>query len=96
MELVKKTTGQDVKRVQIVLEQGTFDYEGKNAKYYTAYVFPIDAQGTKITSRGLGKYLVFEAYHFYYTGGAVGGVDANSNGMTLLVEPGAPGPVARR
>jgi len=96
VELVKKTTGQDVKRVKIVLEQGTFDYEGNNAKYYNAYVFPIDAQGNKITSRSTGQYLVFEATHFYYPGGADAGADSNSHGKTLLLEPGAPGPVARR
>jgi len=96
VELVKKTTGQDVKRVQIVLEQGTFDYQGNQAKYYTAYVLPIDAQGNKTTSRGPGKYLVFEASYFYYNGGVKAGADSDSDGKTILVELDAPGTIARR
>ena len=96
VELVKKTTGQDAKRVEIVLEQGTFDYQGNDAKYYTAYIIPIDSQGKRITSRGAGKYLAFEAGYFYYNGGAVSGVEPNSHGIDLLVEPSASGAIARR
>ena len=90
--LVHKVTGQELKRVQIILEQGTFDYQGNTAKYYQAYVLPIDAQGNRTTSRGPGKYIGYVATYFYYNGGA----DAGGAGIRLITEPLNNGPLARR
>jgi len=94
--LVKKVTGHELRRVQIILEKGTDVYQENGMShqgiYYQAYILPIDSQGNKTTARGPGKYLGYLANYFYWDGGAIGG----GCGARLITEPSDHSPVARR
>jgi len=91
-ELVK-ATGQELKRVQIILDVTRLEEDGKVAKYYQAYIVPIDSQGNRTTQRGPGKYLGYKASYCYFNDGSSQG---GGEGFVLLTEPTIRGPVAMR
>jgi hypothetical protein len=84
---VKRISNKDMVRVKFLLETGTFQYEGNPTKYYTAYIFPLDAQGNIISQRGNGQYIVLEASHYN---------DVMTGLISLVVEPTVKGPVAQK
>ena len=79
---VKRLSGQQMERVYIVLEFGTFDYNGKPTKYTTAYFYPQDKDGKFLTRMKDGD-LVY--YLSKFEGKLVGDV-------ALAVAPISPNP----
>lgn len=77
--LVRNVSGQEMARVNIVVERGTFNNNGVTTDYTNAYVFPQNAQGQVITRRGNGEYIVYVASFFNSSG---------TGGTSLIVEPG--------
>ena len=78
-KLVEKQTGKKLEGVKIILDTGTFTYNGKQAPYTNAYLLPIDSQGKITTALGDGKYLVYGAS--YYADNHVAGEPG------ILIEP---------
>ncbi|NYZ74616.1 hypothetical protein H0O00_05710 [Candidatus Micrarchaeota archaeon] len=74
---VRKVTKQKMERVYIILDMGTFEYEGKNTEYVTAHIYPLDKGGNFITRMKKGD-LVYGVS--YYAGDVF-------NSEELLVEP---------
>ncbi len=75
---VRTLTGQEMARVNFIVETGTFDNNGVTTNYTNAYIFPLNANGQVITRRGNGEYIIYSAS--YYSSSA-GGTSA------LLIEP---------
>ncbi|MFH0884511.1 MAG: hypothetical protein V1861_02265 [Candidatus Micrarchaeota archaeon] len=75
---VRNVSGQEMTRVNFVLERGTFNNNGVTTNYVNAYIFPLNSQGDAITRRGNGEFIVYGAT--YYNNSAGGSI-------SLLVEP---------
>ena len=75
---VRTVAGQEMARVNFIVETGTFNNNGTTTNYVNAYIFPLNAQGEAITRRGNGEYIIYAAS--YYTNSAGGSA-------SLLVEP---------
>lgn len=84
--LVKNETGNEMERVKINLERGTFMQGIQQVDYVTAYLLPLNANGEPITRHGQGQYLVYECS--YYSGRTFGGT-------SLVVEPNNQDTMAR-
>jgi hypothetical protein len=75
---VRTVAGQEMVRVNFIVETGTFNNNGVTTNYTNAYIFPLNAQGEAITRRGNGEYIIYAAsYHVNSAGGSA----------SLLVEP---------
>ncbi len=75
---VRTVTGQEMARVNFIVETGTFNNNGVTTNFVNAYIFPLNAQGEAITRRGNGEYIIYAAtYHSSSAGGSA----------SLLVEP---------
>lgn len=86
-EAVRNVSGQEMTRVHVVMETGTFDNKGTETWYANIHVFPVNASGDFITKKGSNEYLAFTA-SFYDTNVA--------GGAQLLVEPGKDTRIAKR
>ncbi|MFA5091711.1 MAG: hypothetical protein WC483_03925 [Candidatus Paceibacterota bacterium] len=75
---VRTVAGQEMVRVNFIVETGTFNNNGTTTNYVNAYIFPLNAQGEAITRRGNGEYIIYAAT--YYSSSAGGSA-------SLLVEP---------
>jgi len=75
--LVKKTTGQDLKRVRIIIEDSVDEKTGESV--ITAFALPVDSSGNFFVKYQNG-YLA-AAISFYPDVGGAGG------GTTLIYEP---------
>ena len=78
-QYVNRLANQKMERAYIVLETGTFEYEGKNTEFVTAHIYPLNKEGKPITRMAEGD-LTFDVSYFE---GNIG------NGTSLLVEPNA-------
>ncbi|MBU0532799.1 hypothetical protein KKB44_04890 [Candidatus Micrarchaeota archaeon] len=76
--IVQEFTGQELQRVRIVLETGTFELRGVETTYTDIYVLPVDQQGRVLTSLGGGEYVVFGATYYG---------DTLRGGVVVLAEP---------
>jgi hypothetical protein len=76
---VRTVTGQEMSRVNFVVESGTFDNNGVTTNFTNAYIFPLNSQGQPITRRGNGEYIIYSATYYANRGGG---------SVSLLVEPG--------
>ncbi len=76
---VRSVSGQEMVRVNFVVETGTFENNGVTTNFTNAHIFPLNAQGEPITRRGNGEYIIYAAS--YYANRAGGSA-------SLLVEPG--------
>ena len=59
-EMVKKETGQELKRVRILVETGEQD----GTKFANIYVVPVDGSGKPTTDMGSGEYLIYGSTQF--------------------------------
>ncbi|MDD5172144.1 MAG: hypothetical protein PHF60_03860 [Candidatus ainarchaeum sp.] len=75
-DYVEKLSGQKMERAYIILELGTFEYQGKNIEYVTAHIYPLNEKGQFITRMKNGD-LTYDVS--YYAGETYGG-------ESLLVE----------
>lgn len=76
-DYVGRVTSQKMERVHIILEFGTFEYQGKNTEYTTAHIYPLNKEGQPIARMKEGD-LTFDVS--YFDGRITGG-------EALLVEP---------
>ncbi len=77
-DYAERLSGQKMERVQFIVERGTFEYEGKNTEYVTAYIYPLNKEGKPITRIKGGDIVLGVSYY----GGDV------YNATSLLKEPG--------
>jgi len=76
--LVRGLTGEELSRVRIILQTGTFEYKGKETMYTNAYILPVDEQGNVTTCVGNGQYVIFGASYY---------ADKVYSSIGFLVEP---------
>jgi hypothetical protein len=76
--VVRERTGQELRRMRIILETGTFQRSGQETTYTNIYVLPVDAEGRVLTSLGSGRYLMYGASYY---GSTLRG------GVSILAEP---------
>lgn len=75
---VHNVSGQQMERVNFVLELGSYDDNGTKIEFESAHIFPLNAKGEPITKRGNGEYIVYTASHISNRGGG---------SASLLIEP---------
>ncbi|MEW6035987.1 MAG: twin-arginine translocation signal domain-containing protein [Candidatus Micrarchaeota archaeon] len=87
LSFARRVAGQDITKVRFILERGTFQYNGRQTDYTTAYIFPLDSNGNMITRLGNGEYLVYTASYYANV------VTAEAN---VIIEPNNRDTIARR
>ncbi len=85
--LARRVSGQDMAKVRFILERGTFQYNGRETDYTTAYIFPLDSNGNMLTRLGSGEYLVFTSSYY---------ANVVTAEMTVIIEPNNRDTIARR
>lgn len=75
---VKQISGQEMIRVKIIVETGTFKFKGKNTTWTNAYILPLDSQGNILTRQGNGRYVIFGATYY---------ADVSGGSPRVLAEP---------
>ncbi|MCI0503564.1 hypothetical protein L0Y65_02525 [Candidatus Micrarchaeota archaeon] len=75
---VRALTGQEMARVNFIVEAGTFNNNGVTTNYTNAYIFPLNSRGEVITRRGNGAFIIYSGS--YYASSAGGSA-------SLLIEP---------
>jgi len=78
MNYVQRVSGQEMTRVNIIVETGRFNNNGVDTFFANAYIFPLNTQGVPITRRGNGEYIIYSASYYAQSGGG---------SVSLLVEP---------
>ena len=86
---IQQISGVEMRRVRFYIETGTFEYNGRETVYTTAYVLPLDANGNIINRRNAptGQFIAYISNYY---------ADYTDGGIAVLQEPVPPGRVAQR
>ena len=86
---IRQVSGTEMRRVKFYINVGTFEYNGRQTTFTTAYIMPLDANGNLINRRNAParEYIAYVSNYY---------ADYVDGGISLLQEPRPGGPVARR